>query len=90
MALHLARSDRGKRGREKGDDQMMFSIILIRIIDQSVMGRRKSKIKDLTTHKLYLLCSFSVSDGEKQVKEKGDNDPFQYNSSLHHSLLSLS
>ena len=37
MTLHLARSDRRKSSREKGDDQVKLSIIFIRIVDQPVL-----------------------------------------------------
>jgi hypothetical protein len=63
MALHLARSDGGIGGGEKGDNQMMFSIILVRIVNDSIVSRWKSKIERLTTHKLYLLCRLPVGDG---------------------------
>jgi hypothetical protein len=75
MALHLARSDGGIGGREKGDDQMMFSIILFRIVNNSIMSRWKSKIEGLTTHKLYLLCSIPIRKWEEDKNEKGKQDP---------------
>jgi hypothetical protein len=66
MALHLARSDGGIGGREKGDDQMVFSIILVRIVNDSIVSRWKSEIEGLTTDKFYLLCRLPVGDREKQ------------------------
>jgi hypothetical protein len=75
MALHLPRSDGGIGSREKGDDQMVFSIILFRIVDNPIVSRWKSKIEGLTTHKLYLLCSFPIRKGEKDKNEKGKQDP---------------
>jgi hypothetical protein len=44
MALHLARSNGGIGSGKKGNDEMMFSIILFRIIDDPIMGRGKSKV----------------------------------------------
>jgi hypothetical protein len=76
MALHLARSDGGIGGREKGDDQMMFSIILFCIVNNSIVSRWKSKIEGLTAHKLYLLCSFPVGNREEEKKEERKDDPF--------------
>jgi hypothetical protein len=75
MALHLARSGGGKSSREKRDNHMVFSIVLICIVDRSIESRWKSKIEGITTHKLYLLRRLPLRKREGNENEKHKQDP---------------
>jgi hypothetical protein len=65
MALHLARSDGGEGSRKKCDDQMVFAIILIEIVDQPVMRRWKGKVEGFFTHQRFFL--FRNRRGEEEI-----------------------
>jgi hypothetical protein len=66
MTLHLARSDRGESRREECDDEIMLSIILIRIVDQPVLRGWQCKVKGLSTNQLYFFRSFRVRKRKKK------------------------
>jgi hypothetical protein len=66
MALHLARSDGGKGGREKSDDQIVFPVILIRIVDQPVLRGWQGKIEYLPTDQLYFFCGLRIGKEKKR------------------------
>jgi hypothetical protein len=69
MTLHLARSDGGKSRREECDNEIMLSIVLVRIVDQPVLCGWQSKIEGLPTNQLYFFCSFRARKKKKKKQE---------------------
>lgn len=70
MTLHLARSDRGKGGWEECDDEMVLSIILIRIVDQPVLGGWEGKIECLSSNEFQFLLGIDAGKRKKNQKDK--------------------
>jgi hypothetical protein len=67
MTLHLARSDGRKSGWKECDDEIMLSIVFIRIIDQPVLCGWQSKVETLSADELHL---FLGSQRGKRKKNK--------------------
>jgi hypothetical protein len=66
MTLHLARSDGSESGWKERDNEIMLSIILIRIVDQSVLRGWQRKIECLPAHELYLFLGFHLGKRKKK------------------------
>jgi hypothetical protein len=66
MTLHLARSDRCESRWEECDDEIMLSIVLVRIVDQPVLRGWQSKIKALSADEFYLLRGFHLGKRRKK------------------------
>jgi hypothetical protein len=67
MTLHLARSDGGESGWEESDNEIMLSVVLVRIVDQAVLRGWQSKVKALSADEFYL---FVGSQRGKWKKKK--------------------
>jgi hypothetical protein len=66
MTLHLARSDGGESRREECDDEIMLSIILVRIVDQPVLRGWQSKVKALSADEFHLFRSVHLGKRRKK------------------------
>jgi len=65
MALHLARSDGGKGSGEEGDNEIIFPVVFLRIIDQPVLCGGKGEIECLLTDQDHFFGSFRIEKRKK-------------------------
>jgi hypothetical protein len=65
MTLHFARSDRGKSGWKECDDEMVLSIILIRIVDQPVLRGWQGEIECLFADEFQFILGMHAGKRKK-------------------------